>query len=129
MLTIEQLLYPMIKLNQLVITGNQMYNDICDGLAWERILTNIISFKFMFSFEENHDLIQLDSFRSSFWLEQNHWYVQYDYSKIGKFSLLYSIPYFMNTYPWFRMKETIVSESTGQQPIVFSNVNRLIVDY
>ncbi|CAF3093459.1 unnamed protein product, partial [Rotaria sp. Silwood2] len=28
-----------------------------------------------------------------------------------------------------RMKETIVSESTGQQPIVFSNVNRLIVDY
>ncbi|CAF4536059.1 unnamed protein product [Rotaria sp. Silwood1] len=129
MLTIEQLLYPMIKLNQLVITGNQMYNDVCDGLAWERILTNIISFKFMFSFEENHDLIQLDSFRSSFWLEQNHWYVQYDYSKIGKFSLLYSIPYFMNTYPWLRMKGSIVFESTGQQPIVFSNVNRLIVDY
>ncbi|CAF4657371.1 unnamed protein product [Rotaria sp. Silwood2] len=106
-----------------------MYNDVCDGLAWERILTNIISFKFMFSFEENHDLIQLHSFRSSFWLEQNHWYVQYDYSKIGKLSLLYSIPYFMNTYPWFRMKGSIVSESTGQQPIVFSNVNRLIVDY
>ncbi|CAF3094818.1 unnamed protein product [Rotaria sp. Silwood2] len=42
LLTLEQLLYPMTKLNQLIIIGDNMNNDVCDGLAWERILTNII---------------------------------------------------------------------------------------
>ena len=62
----------MTKLNQLIIIGDHMYNDVCDGLSWERILKHISSFKFIFSFEGNNDLIQLDSFRSSFWLEQKH---------------------------------------------------------
>jgi len=35
----EQLLYQMARLAHLTIVAYDMYNDVIDGVAWERILT------------------------------------------------------------------------------------------
>ena len=104
--------------------------DMTNGIAWEEILINIITFKFSFSFHNSTSIsepIELDSFRSLFWLEKKHWYVGYDQCTVSGFSLLYSIPYFMNTFPWFYIKGTIMTKSTGPQITSFCSINRLIL--
>jgi hypothetical protein len=116
--TIKKLLDSMVRLVHLTIVGYGLYNDMADGIAWEQILINIITFKFSFSFHKSTSIskpIELDSFRSSFWLEKKHWYVRYDQCTVSGFSLLYSIPYFMNTFPWCNIKGTIMTKSTGPQ--------------
>ncbi|CAF3453593.1 unnamed protein product [Rotaria sp. Silwood2] len=129
--TIEQLLYPMRKLVDLILIANNVYYDMCDGAAWERILAEIISFKFLFRFHKttwSKDPIKLDSFRSLFWLEKKRWYVGYDRCTVSGFSLLYSIPYFMNAYPWHSMKGDIDTISTGLQVLSLNNVNCFTVN-
>jgi len=131
--TIEQLLRPMTRLAHLIIIANNVYYDMCDGAAWERILSKIISFKFLFYFHKStwtEEPIKLDSFRSLFWLEKKQWYVGYDRCTVSGFSLLYSIPYFMNTYPWHIMKGTIDTKSTrpGPQVLLLNNINHFTVN-
>jgi hypothetical protein len=120
----------MIRLVHLSIVANNIHNDMADGAAWEQILINIITFTFSCSFHESvstKEPIELDSFRSSFWLEKKHWYVRYDRCTVSGFSMLYSIPYFMNTFPWFHIKGPLITKSTGPQPMSFYNVDRLIL--
>jgi hypothetical protein len=125
--TIEQLLYPMRRLTDLIIIASDVYNDMSDGAAWERILARIISFKFSFTFHEKtwiEEPIKLDSFQSLFWLEKKQWYVGYDRCSINGFSLLYSIPYLMNTYPWNTIKGPVDTKSTGPQVVSLNNIDR-----
>lgn len=128
--TIKQLLYPMIRLVHLTIIGEDMKDDMADAVAWEQILTNMLTFKFSFSFHRStstSETIEFDSFRSSFWLEKKRWYVGYDRCTVSGFSLLYSIPYFMDTYPWFYIKGPLVTKSTGPKITSLCNVNRLLL--
>ena len=125
--TIEQLLHSMRKLTHLIIIASNVYNDMADGSAWERILTEIISFKFSFTFHKStwvEKPMKLDSFQSSFWLEKKQWYVGYDRCTVSGFSLLYSIPYMMNTYPWHSVQGPISTKSTGSQMVSLNHVNR-----
>jgi len=129
--TIEQLLHPMTKLTDLIIIANDVYYDMTDGVAWERILSKIISFKFSFNFHKStwtEEPIKLDSFQSLFWLEKKQWYVGYDRCTVSGFSLLYSIPYFMNNFPWHAMKKTIDTKSTGPQILSLNNINRFTIN-
>jgi len=107
-----------------------MYNDIGDGIAWKPILTRISSFKFLFTFHERtwtEEPIKLDSLQSLFWLEKKQWYVGYDRCIVSRFSLLYSIPYFIHTYQWNYMKGTIDTKSTGPQIPPLNNVKHFTV--
>lgn len=52
--TIKQLLHQMIRLVHFTIVAYYISNDMIDGVAWERILTNIITFKFSFRFHNIH---------------------------------------------------------------------------
>ncbi|CAF4541374.1 unnamed protein product [Rotaria socialis] len=108
--TMKQILHEMTRLVHLTIVVYDMYNDIIDGFAWERILTNIITFK------------------TPFWLDNKHWYVKYDRCTVSGFSLLYSIPYFNNTYPWVHIKGPITTKSTGPDVLSLSNINHLNVN-
>ncbi|CAF1929997.1 unnamed protein product [Rotaria magnacalcarata] len=130
--TMKQLLREMTRLVHLTIVAYDIYNDIIDGFAWERILANIITFKFLFSFHEStwtQEPIELESFRTLFWLENKHWYIKYDRCTVSGFSLLYSIPYFNNTYPWVHIKGPIITKSTGPDIFSLSNINHLNVNY
>jgi hypothetical protein len=65
----------MTRLVHLTIVAYNMLNDVMDGFAWERILTNIITFKLSFSFHQstwNQGPIELESFSTPFWLENKH---------------------------------------------------------
>ena len=129
--TIKASLRQMTKLAYLTIIAYGAYHDMGDGAAWEQILTKIISFKFSFIFDKStwiEEPIKLDSFRSLFWLETKQWYVGYDRCTVSGFSLLYSIPYFMDTYPWYNIKGTINTELTGPQMLSINNVERLFVN-
>ncbi|CAM4763751.1 unnamed protein product [Rotaria magnacalcarata] len=130
--TMKQLLREMTRLVHLTIVAYDIYNDIIDGFAWERILANIITFKFLFSFHEStwtQEPIELESFRTPFWLENKHWYIKYDRCTVSGFLLLYSIPYFNNTYPWVHIKGPIITKSTGPDIFSLSNINHLNVNY
>ncbi|CAF4070622.1 unnamed protein product, partial [Rotaria sp. Silwood2] len=61
-------------------------------------------------------------------LEKKRWYVGYDRCTVSGFSLLYSIPYFMNAYPWHSMKGDIDTISTGLQVLSLNNVNCFTVN-
>ena len=77
---------------------------------------------FVLGFHEStwtEETISLDSFQSLFWLENKQWYVGYDRCTMSGFSLLYSIPYRTNIYPWSYMKGAMDTKTTGP-----SGVNR-----
>ncbi|CAF2056708.1 unnamed protein product [Rotaria magnacalcarata] len=74
------------------------------------------------------DSIKFDSFRSLFWLDKKQWYVGYDRCTVSGFSLLYSIPYFMNAYPWHSMKGDTNTISTEPQVLSLNNINGFTVD-
>ncbi|CAF3065201.1 unnamed protein product, partial [Rotaria sp. Silwood2] len=69
--------------------------------------------------------IKLDSFRTPFWLEKKQWYVMYNRCSVSGFSLLYSVPYFMNAYPYSNIKGNLIVEATGPQDLSFSNIKYL----
>jgi len=128
--TSEQLLYPMKRLTDLIIIAYDVYHAMSDGAKWERILTKIISFKIWFRFDEStwiEESIKLDSFQTAFWLENRPCYVGYDRCTVRGFSLLYSIHYFMNRYPWYDMKGSIQKKSTKRQILSLNNINRLTI--
>ena len=129
--SIKQLVYSMVQLIDLTIVGYNVHKDMTNGIAWEEILTNILTFKFIFTFYKSTSIsepIELDSFRSLFWLEKKRWYIGYDRCAVGGVSLLYSIPYFIKTFPWFYNQETIITTSTGPHITSFSSIDRLIVN-
>lgn len=120
----------MTRLVHLTIVDNKVSNDVADGILWERILSKIITFNFLFIFRDSlwsEKPITLDSFRTPFWLEKKQWYVVYNRCTVTGFSLLYSIPYFMDTYPYFKIKGDVIIESTGSQDLSFSNINYSMV--
>ncbi|UJR07582.1 hypothetical protein I4U23_011870 [Adineta vaga] len=128
--TIKRLLNPMKQLVHLIIVAYDAKSDVTDGTAWEQILISIVTFKFVFKFHKyiwNEELTELESFRSSFWLEKKHWYVAYDRCTISGFSILYSVPYFMNIFPWLNNIENFVTNSTRSKITSFENVRRLIL--
>ncbi|CAF3897218.1 unnamed protein product [Rotaria sordida] len=128
--TIERLLYQMTSLVQLTIIAYNIYNSEIDGVAWEQILTNIITFKFLFRFHEktwNQEPIGLEMFSTPFWLENKHWHIQYDRCTVSGFSLLYTTPYIDDTYPWEYIKGPIITKSPGPQILSFPNINHLLV--
>ncbi|CAF3144840.1 unnamed protein product [Rotaria socialis] len=95
---IEQLLDLTTKLIHFAIAACKIFNDVVDGIAWERILSKIITFKFSFMFDDSvwtKKSIRLDSFRTPFWLEKKN--------------------------------GDIIIESTGPQDFSFSNINQLRV--
>lgn len=105
-----------------------MLNDIVDGMAWERILNKIITFKFSFMFEDSiwsEEPIRLDSFCTPFWLEKKKWYVMYNRCTVTGFSLLSSIPYFLNTHPYSDIKGDIIMQSSRPQDFSLPNINYL----
>ncbi|CAF2123357.1 unnamed protein product [Rotaria magnacalcarata] len=108
--TIEQLLYEMRKLVDLILNANDVYYNIFHKTTWSK------------------DSIKLDSFRSLFWLDKKQWYVGYDRCTVSGFSLLYSIPYFMNAYPWHSMKGDTNTISTEPQVLSLNNINGFTVD-
>jgi hypothetical protein len=63
----------------------------------------------------------------AFWLENRQWYVGYDRCTVSGFSLLYSIHYFKNQYPWYDMKENIQTKSTKRQILSLNIINRLTI--
>ncbi|CAF3176215.1 unnamed protein product [Rotaria socialis] len=128
---IEQILHSMKRLTHLIIIASDAFRDVTDGDEWERILTKIKSFKFLFRFHEStwtEEAISLDSFQSLFWLENKQWYVGYDRCTISGFSLLYSIPYCTNIYPWSYMKGAIDTKTTGPQILSLDKVNYCKID-
>ncbi|UJR10602.1 hypothetical protein I4U23_014799 [Adineta vaga] len=105
--------------------------DIIDGAAWERVLHNITTFKFSFSFHKStwtQESVELESFSTPFWLEEKRWYVTYDRCTVSGFSLLYSTPYFKNIYSWTYVKGPIMTKSTKPQVLSYSNINYLYVN-
>jgi hypothetical protein len=120
----------MKRLTHLIIIADNMLHDV-SGAAWERLLTKIISFKFSFSFHKStwvEEPIKLDSFQSSFWVEKKQWYVGYDRCTVSGLSLLYSIPYCMDTHLWYCMEGTIDTKSTRSQDLSLKNVNRFAIE-
>ncbi|UJR28425.1 hypothetical protein I4U23_009665 [Adineta vaga] len=129
--TIEQLLYPMKKLTDSTITADHAYHDMANGAAWEQILTKIISFKFSFNFHAStwiKEPILPDSFQSPFWLEKKQWYTGYDRCTVSEFSLLYSLPYILDTYPFYAIKGPVETKSTGPTIQPLNNVKRLDIN-
>lgn len=61
-------------------------------------------------------------------MEEKKWYVGYDRCTISGFSLLYSIPYLMNTYPWHKIKGPVDIKSTRPEMVALNKVKHLSVN-
>ena len=75
MMMIERLLNSMTRLVHLTIVVDHARSDFGDGSRWERLLNNIMTFKFEFTFYKStmkQEKINLDSFRTPFWIDKTN---------------------------------------------------------
>ncbi|CAF4720346.1 unnamed protein product, partial [Rotaria socialis] len=82
------------------------------------------------TFCQNMDIrkpLDLYSFQSNFWLVEKKWYVTHDYCIDTNYALLYSNPYILDSYPFYDMKGTLVTESTDPDPTSFPFVNEFYI--
>ncbi|CAF2757505.1 unnamed protein product [Rotaria sp. Silwood2] len=128
-LEIKRLLSAMMHLTHLTFHVNETESDLINGHTWIPLLTRIIVFRFMFGISEK-DNVDLNTFRTQFWLEEKKWYVTYDQWIDTSVSFLYTNPCCTEyRYPLPRMKKTLVTESTGLEPMTFPYNQYLVFGY
>jgi hypothetical protein len=129
MLEIKRLISSMIRLTHLTLHIIETKSDLINGHAWIPLLTRIIVFQFMFEISKS-DNVDLDSFRTPFWLEEKKWYVTFDKWIDASVSFLYTNPCCTEyRYPLLFMEKTLVTESTGLEPVTFPHTKYLVFDY
>jgi hypothetical protein len=128
-LEIKNLLSSMTHLTHFTLHVNETESDLINGHRWIPLLTRIIVFRFMFGISDK-DNVDLDTFRTQFWVEEKKWYVTYDQWIDTSVSFLYTNPCCTEyRYPLPRMKKTLITESTGLEPMTFPYTQYLIFGY
>jgi hypothetical protein len=124
----ERLLSSMTYLTHFTLIGDNVHEDMANGDRLAQLLNKITTFKFKFTFRKNAFILKpLDFhlFETSFWLVEKKWYVTHDWCIDTQYSLLYSNPYCLNSYPFENMIGKFVTESTGPKLTSFPHIKHV----